>query len=58
MKDITNINDRGEFHGYQEAYWSNGDLSYKCFYNNGIEVDYEELYYYSNGKLRVKTFNI
>ncbi len=57
MKDIININNKGERHGYQEWYWFNGNLDYKCFYNNGIEVDYEERYWL-NGKLRHKSFYI
>ncbi len=52
MKDITNINNKGQYHGYQEAYWSNGQLCLKGFYNNGVRVDYEEYYYYW-GKLEL-----
>ncbi len=56
MRNIINVNNKGEFHGYQERYWYNGKLWYKCFYNNGIEVDYEERYWL-NGKL-IKSFYI
>ncbi len=46
MKDIINYNDKGRYHGYQERYHDNGVLYRKGFYNNDIEVDYEEYYYY------------
>ncbi len=54
MKSITNRNDKGEFHGYQELYY--GKLFYKCFFNNGYLVDYSECYY-SNSRL-IKSFYI
>ncbi len=50
MRDIRNYNDKGQYHGYQERYYINGKLWYKCFCNNDIEVDYEE-HYWSIGKL-------
>ncbi len=56
MKDIINTNSKGQRHGYIEWYF-NGKLSYKCFYNNDIEVDYEEFYYWYSGKLK-KSFYI
>ncbi len=58
MKNVINFNNKGQRHGYQEQYWSNGQLSYKCFFYNNIPVGYGELYYYYNGKLARKTFNI
>jgi len=54
-KDIDNKNSKGQLHGYQETYW-NGKLGVKCFYNNGIPIDYEE-YYYLSGELE-KIFHI
>ncbi len=57
MKDITNRNDKGQRHGYQEQYFSNGNLGFKCLYNNGIRVDYVE-WYHLKGKLACKTFHI
>ncbi len=57
MKDITNRNDKGQRHGYQERYWYNGNLGVKCFYNNGTHVDYVE-WYHLKGKLARKTFYI
>ncbi len=57
MKSIINENSKGLLHGYQETYWSNGQLWLKCFYNNGIIADYEERYWF-NGKLRHKCFYI
>ncbi len=56
MKNISNYNNKGELHGYQERYWLNGKLISKCFYNNGIQVDYDEFYNY-NSKLE-KAFYI
>ncbi len=57
MKDIINRNDKGQHHGYQEWYYGNGKLWIKCFYNNGIEIDYEEEYYRISHKL-TKSFYI
>ncbi len=57
MKDITNRDYKGQLHGYQEWYYSNGNLVLKCYYNNYIEVDYEERYRL-NGELKVKNFHI
>ncbi len=56
MRDIRNYNDKGLHHGYQEWYFSNGNIGLKGFWYNGIEVDYEEFHYYS-GRL-IKTFYI
>ncbi len=56
MRDIRNKNNKGQRHGYQEIYWSNDKLGYKCFYNNGKLIDYDE-FYYSNGELK-KSFYI
>ncbi len=55
MKDIINKNSKGQHHGYQEWY-SGGKLFYKGFYNNGVDVDYEE-FYNINFKL-IKSFYI
>ncbi len=57
MKNIINKNNKGQLHGHQEWYYYR-DLYYKCFYNNGVIVDYEEYYNYYNGKLRFKRFYI
>ncbi len=57
MKDIENRNYTGQRHGYQEWYWNPSKLGYKCLYNNGIEVDYEEFYYIRGGELE-KSFYI
>ncbi len=54
MKSIINKNDKGQWHGYQEWYFD-GKLYFKGFFNNDIEVDYEELYY-SNGKLEINFY--
>ncbi len=55
MKEIRNYNSKGQYHGYQEVYIV-GTLIIKCFYNNGIPVDYQERYWL-NGKLE-KTYHI
>ncbi len=57
MRDIENYNSKGLYHGYQEWYFSNGNIGLKCYFNNDIEVDYEERYRL-NGKLKVKNFHI
>ncbi len=58
MRNIINKNNKFQLHGYQEWYYSNGKLCYKCFFNkNGIKVDYEEFYLF-NGKLTDKSFYI
>ncbi len=54
MKNIGNYNDKGLLHGYRELY-INGYLTYKGFYDNAIQVDYEESYF---GKLYEKSFYI
>jgi len=56
-KNIIQYNDKGQQHGYWEWHWSNGDLQYKCIYNNGKEIGYEEDYRY-NGKLIKKIFHL
>jgi len=55
-KDIMPRNTNGHRHGYWEVYWWNGDLRYKCVFNNGDGIGYEELYNYLDGKLKVKGF--
>jgi antitoxin component YwqK of YwqJK toxin-antitoxin module len=59
-KDIRPRNNRGEAHGLWVSYYPNdGKLSYKCFYHNGKEVGYEELYDWGNtGNLVEKTYYI
>ncbi len=56
-KNIENLNSKGQYHGYQEWYYSNGELWYKGFCYNGELVDYEEFHYY-NSKLILKRFFI
>ncbi len=58
MRDIINRNDKGQLHGYHEVYLGDGDIWFKCFFNNGIQVDYEEWYYYGGGNLKFKSFYI
>ncbi len=56
-KDITNRNSKGKYHGYQEWYLV-GNLWYKCFYNNGVDIDYAEGYCFGGGELKNKSFHI
>ena len=58
MKNITQHNQKGLPHGYWEWYWSNGSVMYKCFYNNGKEVGYEEFYSWSDNELTFKKYYI
>jgi hypothetical protein len=41
-KDITKINTKGQFHGYQETYW-NDELWYRGAYKHGHESGYTEI---------------
>ena len=57
-KDINPKNNNNQAHGYWERYhhFSN-KLWYKCFYNNGREIGYEEWHKSYDNKL-VKVFYI
>jgi antitoxin component YwqK of YwqJK toxin-antitoxin module len=55
-KNIRPFNDKDQQHGYWERYYFGQTLWYKCFYHNGKQVGYEELY--SNGKLTIKRYYI
>jgi len=60
--DIIPFNNKGQCHGYWETYFE-GNLWYKCFYNNGKKVGYEEIHYTdlkieTNGKLSKKRYKI
>ena len=57
-KNITPRNENGQRHGYWKVYWTNGSITYKCFFNNGKYVGYEELYGYDNNELNYKTYFI
>jgi len=44
-KDITPLNDKGQAHGLWEMFCGGSDiLAYKCFFQNGEIVGYEEFY--------------
>ena len=58
MKNIIPINDKGNRHGYWEMYYPNGSVWYKCFYNNGKYVGYEEFYYDNHNELTHKIYYI
>ena len=40
-KDIENINDKGEYHGYQEWYYNN-ELGLRGYYKNNKSIGYIE----------------
>jgi hypothetical protein len=44
--DKIQYNDKDQQHGYWECYYNGDILMFKCFYNNGKEVGYEENYSY------------
>jgi hypothetical protein len=53
-KSIKPRNKKGQRHGYWEVYFA-GTLMFKCFYQNGERVGYEEWY---DGKLKEKRYNL
>jgi len=54
MQTINQYNDKGEKEGYwEESYYSNGNLSAKGHYKNGVRSGYWEQYY-TNGNLWYK----
>ena len=56
-KNIVNKNSKGKYHGYQEWYWGNGNLWWRCNDINNLEDGYQELYW-NNNKIRGLTFFI
>ena len=44
MKDITNKNNKGELHGYQEWYHHNHTIWLRGNVKNGVEIGYEEIH--------------
>ena len=52
-KNIHPLNDAGEFNGYCEIYYDNGQLDYKGVFINGREHGYQESYF-NNGRLFYK----
>jgi antitoxin component YwqK of YwqJK toxin-antitoxin module len=57
-KDIRPTNDKEQRHGYWERYHFEGNLWYKSFFHNDKRVGYEEFYWYTDGKIRHKKYNI
>jgi hypothetical protein len=55
-KNIKPLNNKGQAHGYWEWYWTDSDLMYKGFYENGKEVGYEEYYFHNIGGLTRKKY--
>jgi antitoxin component YwqK of YwqJK toxin-antitoxin module len=55
-KNITPENNKGEGHGYWEWY-CDGNLWFKCFYQNDKLMGYEEIYDTTgNSKLDIKRY--
>jgi hypothetical protein len=50
-------NNKGQKHGLWEIY-CNGELWYKCFFQNGKCLGYEENNYSRYGKLTMKRYNL
>ncbi len=48
----------GKRHGYFIFYFPNGNLSSKCYYVNGVELGYCEIYDYITGNLSIKKYII
>jgi len=53
-KYITNSNTKGEFHGYQELYLVNGDLSFRGNFKNGRLIGYSERHAYKQTRYYIK----
>jgi antitoxin component YwqK of YwqJK toxin-antitoxin module len=51
--NIVNKNDKGQLHGIQIAYFSNGHIRYKKNYINGLQHGIQ-ISYYSNGQIGSK----
>ena len=43
-KNIQPRNSKGQFHGYNELYYTNGNLWFRVFYKNDQEIGYEEMH--------------
>jgi len=57
-KDISPRNAKGQPHGYFEIYRPNGELWFKCIYDNGKEIGYEEYYHYFRDKKLTKIYKL
>ena len=60
-KDMKPLNSKGQRHGLWEFYWTDNNLSYRCVYQNGKEIGYEELYNWAwdyKGKINKKKYYI
>ena len=44
MNNITNTNSKGQYHGYQERYWSD-KLGYRTNYKNDKFIGYHEIHF-------------
>ena len=56
-KNRTPTNNKGLPHGLWKRYNYNGNLRYKCFFQNGKKVGYEEWYSIS-GRISRKKYNL
>jgi hypothetical protein len=57
-KDITNFDEHGNFHGFNQLHYSNGDVMFKIYFINGEESGYEERYPYGKGNTFIKSFHL
>ena len=55
-KDIEPRNAKGQQHGYWKVYWE--DLWYKCVYDNGKRVGYEEYHRNDFGVKIIKSYHL
>jgi hypothetical protein len=54
-KDIESKNSKGEYHGYQEWCWGNGEIKCRGMAKNDKELGYFESHNYNNSRINYKT---
>ena len=54
IKDIGEINDKGNYHGYQEWYLPSGGLELRGKFINGYEIGYEEWHSYQETNFYIR----
>lgn len=53
-KDIENINDKGEYHGYQEWYDDDNIFYYRANWKNNRLIGYEEFHRFEQTNFYIK----
>jgi len=53
-KNIKPKDKNGDFHGYQEWYWTTGELLLRGKYIHGLEIGYEEFHQTSNTNFYIR----